>query len=97
MKISLEDHDVKAIAMEICNMLSPVMKTQDAGREEDVVFDVPGLAEYLRVEHSWIYKQVQFKTIPYFKAGKYTRFKKTAIDRWIEAQAVRPVERDFRK
>jgi hypothetical protein len=41
---------------------------------------------------SWVYKQVSLGTLPYFKADKYTRFKKTEIDKWTENRTVRPVE-----
>ena len=31
------------------------------------------------------------KEIPHFHVGKYLRFKKSVIDKWIETQAVRPI------
>ena len=54
--------------------------------EGDIIFTVESLAEYLQV-----YKSVSTKSIPYIKIGKYTRFKKSVIDKWVETQTVRPV------
>ncbi len=59
--------------------------------EEDSVLTVEALAQYLRVDPGWVYKQVSLKTIPYFKNGKYVRFRKRDIDRWIETQTVKPI------
>jgi len=42
------------------------------------------------VEASWVYRQVSMKRIPYFKAGKYIRFRKLDIDRWISRNSVAP-------
>ena len=58
---------------------------------EDNIFDVKQLACYLKVDESWIYKQVSLKAIPFFKCGKYTRFKKSEIDRWVESETVKPI------
>ncbi len=59
--------------------------------EKDIIFDVKGLAEYLHVNPTWVYKQVSLKAIPYFKAGKFPRFKKKEIDKWTENKAVRSI------
>jgi len=49
------------------------------------------LAAYLDVNPSWIYKQVSFNDIPYFKIGKYPRFRKKEIEKWIESETARPI------
>jgi excisionase family DNA binding protein len=59
---------------------------------QEEIFDVQELAAYLKVEVTWVYKQCYLKTIPYFKAGKYTRFKRAQIDSWIRDQEVKPIE-----
>jgi excisionase family DNA binding protein len=61
------------------------------GEEGDSVLTVKTLAQYLRVDPGWVYKQVSLKTIPYFKNGKYVRFRKRDIDRWIETQTIKPI------
>ena len=51
----------------------------------DVIMTTRELAEYLQVDVSWVYKRVSWGEIPYFKHGKYTRFKKSVIDAWLES------------
>ncbi len=74
----------------VINRLKPLLSANGKA-DSEVIFTPKSLAEYLQVDDSWVYKQVSLKAIPYFKSGKYTRFKKSAIDRWIETQTVRPV------
>jgi excisionase family DNA binding protein len=47
---------------------------------------VDELAKYLRMKKVTIYKHAQEGKVPGFKVGSTWRFKKTSIDRWIEAK-----------
>lgn len=76
----------KEIAQEIIDILKPLLNCKE---ENDVIFDVPKLADHLGVPKSWVYKQVSLKTIPYFKVGKYTRFRKSDIDKWIDKETIK--------
>ena len=40
--------------------------------------------EYLHVSHQWVYERVHLKEIPHIKMGKFPRFRKSEIDRWLE-------------
>ena len=91
MKIELEHEDIQGIATRIVEMIKPLLKPCVKTGDEDVIFDIRGLAHYLKVYESWLYKQVSFKAIPYFKCGKYIRFKKSAIDKWVESETVKPI------
>lgn len=91
MKTHLEPEDIQAIAQAVTEMIRPLLSANGKERTEDVIFTPESLAEYLQVDTSWVYKQVSLKTIPYFKSGKYTRFKKSAIDKWIDAQTRKPL------
>ena len=91
MKFGLEPQDVEEIAQRVVALLSPMLRENGEGSEKDTIFGVNGLAEYLHVDPSWVYKQVSLRAIPCFKAGKYPRFRKKDIDKWIESQTARPV------
>jgi excisionase family DNA binding protein len=81
---------IEEIVERLYNRLKPCLS--DSGkREVDVIFDVEGLAQYLKVEPSWVYNQVSQKSLPYFKTGKYVRFRKKEIDVWINSQIVKPI------
>jgi excisionase family DNA binding protein len=51
--------------------------------EPDVIFDVDGVADYLKVTKQWVYDRVHRNAIPHYKLGKYPRFRKTDIDEWL--------------
>ena len=91
MRTQIEPEDVQAIATAVMEMLKPIISLNGRNDAGDAIFTPETLANYLQVDRSWVYKQVSLKTIPYFKSGKYTRFKKSLIDKWIEAQTVRPI------
>jgi len=88
MKLNLEKDDLKLIAQYVTDTLKPVLRSNRKSESSDILYDVKGLAEYLKVNKSWIYNKVHLKEIPYFKCGKYTRFKKSQIDKWIEEGSI---------
>ena len=55
-------------------------------KEEEDVFTVRELAQYLRMKPLTIYKHASSRKLPGFKVGSHWRFKKKTIDTWIEAQ-----------
>ena len=83
MKIELEPQDVQQIADKVVEMLRPLLKSDE--RKEEI-FDKKALAKYLLVPASWVDKNIHI--LPRFNVGKYVRFKKSSIDRWIETKKV---------
>jgi len=89
-RFTLPPELIDQIAQRVVELLRPLLPGNGKA-EPDTIFTPETLAEYLQVDTSWVYKQVSLKAIPYFKTGKYTRFRKSAIDKWIETQTVRPL------
>jgi len=50
----------------------------------DEVMTIDGLAAYLKISKSTLYKLAQNRKLPGQKVGKRWRFHKEAIDRWLE-------------
>lgn len=48
------------------------------------ILTIDELAAYLKISKSTLYKLVREGKIPSQKVGRHWRFKKTAIDRWLE-------------
>ena len=90
MKTELEHNDIEIIAQQVADKLKPLL-CKSSKQTDETIFDVKGLAQHLKVNESWVYNQVHLKNIPYFKCGKYPRFKKSAIDKWIEQETVQPI------
>ena len=81
MKIDLEPSDIEQIAQKVVEMIRPMLsRYQDTGKE--AIMDKKGLSEYLQLDVSWIDKNLY--QLPYFKAGKYIRFKQSQIEKWIQ-------------
>lgn len=91
MRLELESDDIEAIAQRVLDVLKPLLSKARISSHEDDIMCVHDLCTYLQVDESWVYKQVSLKSIPFFKAGKYTRFRRSKIDRWIEENSVKPV------
>jgi len=88
MRTELEEKDIELIAQKVAELLKPLLLGR---KEEDCILDIDGLSKYLQVHPSWVYKMVSSKKIPHIKAGKYVRFKKSAIDKWIDTQTISPI------
>lgn len=86
----LDENEINAIAKEIAETIKPLLKDSKVP-DEDKVLDVKALAEYLKVPQSWVRKKVASGKFPHFKSGKYLRFKKSKIDKWIETQSFQPL------
>ncbi len=91
MKIEIEPQDIQTIAERVVELLKPLLSNGEKYGNEDIVFTIETLAEYLKTDISWVRKQVSFMAIPFFKAGKYVRFRKSAIDKWIKNQSREPL------
>ena len=48
------------------------------------VLTIEELSQYLKISKSTLYKLVREGKIPSQKVGRHWRFRKTAIDRWLE-------------
>lgn len=83
-KLTFPPELVELIADMVAEKLKPLIACNGKHNADDIIFDVQGLAEYLKVEASWVYKKISLKEIPHFHVGKYPRFKKAKIDKWIE-------------
>jgi len=91
MQVSLDQNDIENIVQTILERIKPLLSDRGKQTEDEPLFDVKGLADYLGVDKSWVYKKVSLKEIPHIKLGKYPRFKKSQIDKWLDGQVVRPI------
>lgn len=55
-------------------------------KQTDRVLTIEELGEYLKIAKSTLYKLAQEGKIPGQKVGRHWRFRKDAIDRWLEAR-----------
>jgi excisionase family DNA binding protein len=53
------------------------------------VLTIEDLSDYLKISKSTLYKLVREGSIPCRKIGRHWRFRKEAIDRWLEDSSTR--------
>lgn len=87
---SIPEELIESIAVKVLEQLKPHM-TANSKQEDSIIFNVKGLAEYLKVEENWIYQRTRHHEIPFIKKGKYCLFRKTAIDAWLNQDAIKPL------
>ena len=81
---------VDQIADRLLQKMLPVI-TANGNRVDDSILNVKELALFLRVGENWIYQKTRNKEIPYIKKGKYCLFRKSAIDAWLNQDAIEPL------
>lgn len=59
------------------------------------VMTIVELSKYLDLAEGTIYKKVSNNEIPYAKLGNLLRFPKWAIDQWVSANTVNPLDALF--
>lgn len=91
MKTKFEEEDVEAIAQRVSELLQLELSGNKKIDEGDL-FDVSGLAKYLGVSETWIYERTHFKEIPHLKIKGHLRFRKNAIDKWLDSYNVPAVD-----
>jgi excisionase family DNA binding protein len=82
MKTELEDSDIERIAKKVAEELKPLLNNSHDSKGDELM-DVKGLAAYLNVNKQWIYEKTHLNVIPYYKVGKYPRYRKSKIDEWL--------------
>ena len=90
MLIELDDRDIERVANKVIELLKPLLKSSPQKNDQEVILDVNGLASYLHVTKSWVYERTHLGEIPRYKIGKFPRFRKKEIDRWLERSKINP-------
>lgn len=65
-------------------MASTARRQPETPPDPPQVMTIDDLAAYLQVAKSTLYKLAQEGKVPAQKVGKHWRFKKDAVDRWLE-------------
>ena len=68
------------------------MLSGNGKHEDDIVFDVQRLAEYLAVSKQWIYERSHLKEIPHIKKQGLLRFRKKDIDKWLDSYKIPAID-----
>ena len=84
MKIEIDNSQlINDIAEKVVERLKPLLNNPHNANDDELM-DVKELAKYLKVKESWVYEKIHTKQIPFQKAGRFPRFRKKNIDKWLE-------------
>ena len=84
MKIEIDDSQlINDIVEKVVERLKPLLNNSHKPKGDELM-DVQGLAGYLKVKESWVYEKIHNRQIPFYKAGKFPRFRKKYIDIWLK-------------
>jgi len=89
-ELNIPQELVDQIADRVIEKLKPVIIANDKCNN-DSILDVKALAEYCKVDENWIYQKTRKHEIPFIKKGKRCLFRKSAIDAWLNQDAVKPL------
>ena len=78
---------INKIAVKVVKAIKPLFSANKP-EDDSSLLTVESLAAYLNVKKQWVYERITLNEIPFFKIGKFPRFKKTEIDGWLESQKV---------
>jgi excisionase family DNA binding protein len=100
MKIEIDDTVlIDTIVEKVVGQLKPLLM-QTPKSSDNELMDVKGLAGYLKVKESWVYEKIHTKQIPFLKAGRFPRFRRDSIDKWLQnsysatSSAYRPLKKE---
>lgn len=98
MKTEFEPEDIRTITERVVEMLKPHLLRSRREERDDIVLDMAGLCDYLKVTPKWVYEQTHLKAIPYMKLGnKQLRFRKRKIDEWLDTLGTPAIAEPDRK
>ena len=43
------------------------------------------VADLLQVSKGWVYEQIRRDSMPHIRLGRYVRFRRSAVERWISS------------
>ena len=84
MKIEIDDSKlINDIAERVVEQITPLLR-QNSKSSDNELMNVNEVASYLKVKESWVYEKVHKREIPFYKAGKFPRFRRKHIDIWLK-------------
>lgn len=100
-EIQLNTHDRQALVADIVAALKAhteqlaqqstvATPAIPATKKLDNVLTIDGVCEYLNVTKRWVRQQITDNTIKHFRVGRQIRFKKTELEKYIQAREVLP-------
>ena len=60
------------------------MELRDEQPPDDRLLTAEEVAAFMRVTRSWVYAETRRDGLPHVRLGRYVRYRRSAIERWLE-------------
>jgi len=88
MKATSSGETKGAVNSGVSKATNPLITARSPKEQPDQILTVPMLAEYLLCHPSTIYRLLKNKRIPGFRVGSDWRFRRSAIDQWLNKATI---------
>ncbi|MGB9935201.1 helix-turn-helix domain-containing protein [Thermodesulfovibrio yellowstonii] len=79
--IAFTEEEIKLLAKELTKIILPEIKKAIT---DDEILTFEQTCEFLKCNRSWLYERVRLKEIPHIKTGRYLKFSKKELLKWLE-------------
>lgn len=90
MKINIDLLETGGLEQRIAERVVAAIRNHlpDAGPDGDHLFTRETLASYLGVSKEWVQDRRRYHQIPFIKVGKFVKYRKRDIDRWLDGKTI---------
>lgn len=86
--LTFTEEELEALAEKIAHRLFVKLNTL-LNNKEDEILSFDEACRFLKCNKGWLYEKVRFNKIPYVKTGRYLKFKKSELLKWIERNSTK--------
>jgi excisionase family DNA binding protein len=58
--------------------------TGEHPRDSEPLLTADEVASFMRVTRSWVYAETRRDALPHVRLGRYVRYRRSAIERWLD-------------
>jgi excisionase family DNA binding protein len=69
------------------------VNTADRPHDSEPLLTADEVASFMRVTRSWVYAETRRDALPHARLGRYVRYRRSAIERWLDESQRGPRER----
>lgn len=79
--IAFTEEEIRQLAKELAKIILPEIKK---AVNDDEILTFEQACQFLKCNKSWLYGKVRLKEIPHTKTGRYLKFSKKELIKWLE-------------
>lgn len=87
--MKFDPDEMQELARAVCDMVVKELRPLllENGQTSNKLVDVRGIADYLEISRTKVYKMIKENSIPYKRIGGCIRFKKEEVDAYFDSES----------